>query len=94
MEVIFNIISTIIGDLSMYNSIQDVESRNRAIEIFKETLATKEVYFDGEVGMSIDLYGTVLKQLTQAIEDLNLLLVKSGEEPYDIEVPMIDWLNN
>ena len=76
------------------NSIQDVESRDRAIDIFKETLATKEVYFDGEVGMSIDLYSTVLKQLTQAIEDLNLLLVKSGEEPYDIDVPMIDWLNN
>ena len=94
MEVIFNIVSTIIDDLSVYNSIQDVESRNRAIEIFKETLATKEVYFDGEVGMSIDLYSTVLKQLTQAIEDLNLLLVKSGEEPYGVEVPMIDWLNN
>ena len=94
MEVIFNIISTIIDDLSVYNSIQDVESRNRAIEIFKETLATKEVYFDGEVGMSIDLYSTVLKQLTQAIEDLNLLLVKSGEEPYDMDVPMIDWINN
>jgi len=44
--------------------------------------------------MSIDLYSTVLKQLTQAIEDLNLLLVKSGEEPYDMDVPMFDWINN
>ena len=94
MEVLKTMVDVVFEDAPIYNKIKDTGSREKVLTLVREVADIRDAYFDGDVGMSIDLYSTVLKQLTQAIEDLNLLLVKSGEEPYDIEVPMFDWLNN
>ena len=94
MEVLKTMVDVVFEDVPIYNKIKDTDSREKVLTLVREVADIRDAYFDGDVGMSIDLYSTVLKQLTQAIEDLNLLLAKSGEEPYDIDVPMIDWLNN
>ena len=94
MEVLKTMVDVVFEDAPIYNKIKDTGNREKVLTLVREVADIRDAYFDGEVGMSIDLYSTVLKQLTQAIEDLNLLLVKSGEEPYGIEVPMFDWLNN
>ena len=94
MEVLKTMVDVVFEDAPIYNKIKDTGSREKVLTLVREVADIRDAYFDGDVGMSIDLYSTVLKQLTQAIEDLNLLLVKSSEEPYDIDVPMFDWLNN
>ena len=94
MGVLKTMVDVVFEDAPIYNKIKDTGSREKVLTLVREVADIRDAYFDGDVGMSIDLYSTVLKQLTQAIEDLNLLLVKSGEESYDIDVPMLDWLNN
>ena len=94
MGVLKTMVDVVFEDAPIYNKIKDTGSREKVLTLVREVADIRDAYFDGDVGMSIDLYSTVLKQLTQAIEDLNLLLVKSGEEPYNIDVPMFDWLNS
>lgn len=93
MEALRTIVDTVIQDIHLYNKIEDTDNREKVLDVFRTMCEIKTLYFEDEVGMSSELYITTYTKANGLLEKLNHLLVQSGEEPIDAEVPMYDWLN-
>lgn len=91
MDTLCTMLKSVFKDTLMYAEIENEINRKRALSVVKDLTTMKETYFDGEVGMTSELYTELLESVTNKINILNGLV--EVEDPA-LEVPMFDWLNN